>query len=147
MKLQGKDRNINDHSVYNTTDLDYKFNTGLLKHDVIAGIDLSHETYSNQSLHRRPPRASRRTRSRSCRSLDPPYTPRPATTQAVATNLAESSANGIGIYANDTVSLGQHWKVIGGLRWDRFQAQIHNTINLPSLRESDQLLHQRARAA
>jgi catecholate siderophore receptor len=29
------------------------------------------------------------------------------------------------------MSLGQHWKVIGGLRWDRFQAQIHNTISLP----------------
>ncbi len=25
-------------------------------------------------------------------------------------------------YANDTVSLGQYWKVVGGLRWDRFEA-------------------------
>ena len=52
--------------------------------------------------------------------------------KTVATNLAESSANGIGIYANDTVSLGEHWKLVGGVRWDRFEASIHNSINVPS---------------
>ncbi|MFL6637148.1 MAG: TonB-dependent receptor, partial [Paraburkholderia graminis] len=50
VKLQGKDRNINDHSVYNSTDVEAKFNTGFIKHEVVAGVDLSHETYSNQSF-------------------------------------------------------------------------------------------------
>jgi catecholate siderophore receptor len=131
VKLQGKDRNINDHSVYNTTDIDYKFITGPLKHEVIAGVDLSHETYSNQSFTATTPGLPSNTIA-IVPLLNPQYTTRPANTKELATNLAESSANGIGIYANDTVSIGQYWKVVGGVRWDRYEASINNTINLPS---------------
>ncbi|SAL77531.1 TonB-dependent siderophore receptor [Caballeronia choica] len=131
VKLQGKDRNINDHSVYNTTDLEAKFATGFVKHDVIAGVDLSHETYSNQSFTSTGTGLTSNTIA-VVPLVDPPYTPRPTTTKTVATNLAESSANGIGIYANDTVSLGDYWKLVGGVRWDRYEASIHNSINVPS---------------
>ncbi len=131
VKLQGKDRNINDHSVYNTTDIDYKFNTGFLKHEVIAGVDLSHETYSNQSFTATTPGLPSNTIA-IVPLLNLQYTTRPANTREVATNLAESSANGVGIYANDTVSIGQYWKVVGGLRWDRYEASIKNTLNAPS---------------
>jgi catecholate siderophore receptor len=37
----------------------------------------------------------------------------------------------VGIYANDTISIGQHWKVVGGVRWDRYEASIKNTVSLP----------------
>ena len=144
VKLQGKDRNINDHSLYNTTDLDAKFNTGFIKHDVIAGVDLSHETYSNQSYTSTAPGLPSNTIA-IVPLLNPQYTTRPAGTQTVATNLANSSANGVGIYANDTVSLDQYLKLVGGVRWDRYEASIHNTINAALLRHADQLLHERAR--
>jgi catecholate siderophore receptor len=130
VKLQGKDRNINDHSVYNTTDVEWKFNTGPIKHDVLAGVDLSHETYSNQSFTATTPGLPSNTLA-VVPLLNPAYTTRPANVREVATNLAESSANGVGIYANDTVSIGEHWKVVGGVRWDRYEASIHNSINLP----------------
>ncbi|CAD6526290.1 TonB-dependent receptor [Paraburkholderia sabiae] len=130
VKLQGKDRNINDHSVYNSTDLEAKFNTGPLKHDVITGLDLSHETYSNQSFTATSPGLPSNTIG-IVPLIDPAYTPRPSNVKEVATNLAESSANGVGAYVNDTVSIGQHWKVVGGVRWDRYEASIHNSINVP----------------
>jgi catecholate siderophore receptor len=130
VKLQGKDRNINDHSVYNTTDVEWKFNTGPIKHDVLAGVDLSHETYSNQSFTATTPGLPSNTLA-VVPLLNPAYTTRPANVREVATNLAESSANGVGIYANDTVSIGEHWKVVGGVRWDRYEASIHNSINQP----------------
>ncbi|MEI6000967.1 TonB-dependent siderophore receptor [Paraburkholderia bengalensis] len=130
VKLQGKDRNINDHSVYNTTDVEWKFNTGPIKHDVLAGVDLSHETYSNQSFSATTPGLPSNTLA-VVPLLNPAYTTRPANVREVATNLAESSANGVGIYANDTVSIGEHWKVVGGVRWDRYEASIHNSINQP----------------
>jgi catecholate siderophore receptor len=47
-------------------------------------------------------------------------------------NYAQSSANEIAGYFNDTASIGEHWKVVGGLRWDRFQAEIANTISAPA---------------
>jgi catecholate siderophore receptor len=130
VKLQGKDRNINDHSVYNSTDVEWKFNTGPVKHDLLAGVDLSHETYSNQSFTATSPGMTSNTIG-VVPLIDPPYTPRPANVKEVATNLAESSANGVGLYLNDTISLGEHWKVVGGVRWDRYEASIKNTINLP----------------
>ena len=98
---------------------------------MIAGVELSHDTYSNQSF-TSTEQGCRRTRSRSCRSSIRRTRPAPATTKTVATNLAESSANGIGVYVNDTVSIGEHWKLIGGVRWDRYEASIHNSINVPS---------------
>ena len=130
VKLQGKDRNINDHSLYNSTDLEAKFNTGFLKHDVITGVDLSHETYSNQSFTATTPGLPSNTLA-IVSLVDPVYSTRPANVNEVATNLAESSANGIGLYVNDTISLGEHWKVVGGVRWDRYEASINNSINVP----------------
>ena len=130
VKLQGKDRVINDHSVYNTTDLDAKFTTGPLRHEVITGVDLSHETYTNQTY--TSTAAGLPSNTLAIASLvDPTYTTRPSSTKTVATNLAESSANGIGLFANDTISIGEHWKVVGGVRWDRYEASINNTINTP----------------
>ncbi|MEX3669429.1 TonB-dependent receptor [Paraburkholderia phenoliruptrix] len=131
VKLQGKDRNINDHSVYNSTDIEAKFNTGFIKHEMVAGVDLSHETYSNQSFATTTPGLTSNTIA-IVPLVDPSYTTRPSNAKTVATNLAESTANGIGVYANDTVSIGEHWKVVGGVRWDRYEASIHNSINSPS---------------
>jgi catecholate siderophore receptor len=130
VRLQGKDRNINDHSVYNTTDFEGKFATGFLKHDMLVGVDLSHETYSNQTFTATTPGLSSNTLA-IVPLVDPTYTTRPSNYQELATNLAESSANGIGLYLNDTISIGEHWKWIGGVRWDRYEASIHNSINAP----------------
>ena len=130
VKLQGKDRVINDHSLYNQTDIDWKLRTGPLKHEVIAGVDLSHETYSNQSYISTTPGLPSNTLG-IVSLVDPAYTTRPADASTVPGNLAQSSANGIGVYANDTMSLGEHWKVVGGVRWDRYQASIRNSVSTP----------------
>ncbi|HVE08329.1 MAG TPA: TonB-dependent siderophore receptor [Paraburkholderia sp.] len=130
VKMQGKDRVINDHSLYNTTELQTKFDTGFLKHDLLTGVDLSHETYSNQSYTATTPGLPSNTIA-IVPLLNPPYVDVPSNTQIVPTNLAQSSANGVGIYANDTISIGQHWKLVGGVRWDRYEASIKNTVNLP----------------
>ncbi|SAK97529.1 TonB-dependent siderophore receptor [Caballeronia fortuita] len=130
VRLQGKDRNINDHSVYNSTDVQGKFATGFLKHDMLAGVDLSHETYSNQTFTATTPGLPSNTLA-IVPLVNPSYVPRPSNYREVATNLAESSANGIGLYLNDTISIGEHWKWIGGVRWDRYEAAINNSINAP----------------
>ncbi|GGD66088.1 TonB-dependent receptor [Caballeronia grimmiae] len=130
VRLQGKDRNINDHSVYNTTDFQGKFATGFLKHDMLVGVDLSHETYSNQSFTATTPGLPSNTLA-IVPLVNPAYTTRPSNYRERATNLAESSANGIGLYLNDTISIGENWKWIGGVRWDRYEASINNSINAP----------------
>jgi catecholate siderophore receptor len=125
IQLQSHDRVITDSSLYNTTDLISKFNTGWLKHELVTGIEIGHDNYTNQAYTRNNlPVVS---------LIDPAYlTWNPSTSPEVTGNYANASANSLGIYANDTVSLGEHWKVVGGLRWDRYQAEISNTVSAPN---------------
>ncbi|MEJ0064095.1 MAG: hypothetical protein WDM85_00685 [Caulobacteraceae bacterium] len=60
--------------------------------------------------------------------LNPPYTPSPTLTE-VAGNLAGGKADAEGVYFNDTMSLTQHIKLVGGLRYDNYAASISNSIN------------------
>ncbi len=124
VKLGSHDRVIENHAIYNDTMLEYKFTTGFIKQDVIAGVEVGHDSYTNQSY----------TRSGLpiVALLDPAYMPTPAGIVQTPGNHAESGATSLAGYLNDTVSIGENWKVIGGVRWDRFQAHIANTVNLPS---------------
>jgi catecholate siderophore receptor len=123
IKLQSHDRVIQNHSIYNDTFVDYKFNTGFVKHDVIAGVELGHDSYTNQ--------AYTRNNLPIVTMVDPVALSSAPGVTTTTGNYANSGSNEIAAYVNDTVSIGQHWKVIGGLRWDRFQAQIANTMTAP----------------
>ena len=124
VRLASHDRVIENNSLYNDTMVRYRFNLGPVRNDVIAGVELGHETYSNQ--------ATTRNNLPVVSLLDPVYTPTPSNVYSTLGNRAQSGANEFAAYVNDTVSLGHHWKLIGGLRWDRFEAHIANTINLPA---------------
>lgn len=131
VQLQSHDRKITDTSLSNQTELIAKFPTGPFKHTLVTGMEIGHDTYENQAYSRTGagmssgmigwvPAASQSYAS----SIGPVTT--------TVGNLAQSSANIFGIYANDTVELTRHWKVVGGLRWDRFSASVNNTISKPA---------------
>ena len=123
IKLASHDRVIENHSIYNDTMAQYKFTTGFLRHDMIAGVEVGHDSYTNQAYTRNNlPILS---------LLDPVYIPTPSNVTQTVGNHAESGATTLAGYFNETMSIGEHWKVIGGVRWDRFQAHIANTINAP----------------
>ena len=70
-------------------------------------------------------------------SLDNPSDATPASLTSSVGNLAKSSANSMGFYANDTISFTPQWKFVTGLRWDRFDAEIHNSTSLPATAKQD----------
>jgi catecholate siderophore receptor len=123
VQLASHDRVVEQSSTYNDTMVRYRFNTGPIGHDVIAGTTIGYETYANQ--------ASSRGNLPIVSMLDPAYTGTPSNVTVTPGNHAESGATSLAAYLNDTVSLGPHWKVIGGVRWDRFRAHIANSINAP----------------
>ncbi|NIE68011.1 TonB-dependent siderophore receptor [Burkholderia sp. Ax-1719] len=124
VKLQSHDRVIENHSVYNDTMAQYKFNTGFVKHEMIAGVEVGHDSYTNQAYTRNNlPIVS---------LLDPVYISTPSNVTTTVGNHAESGATTLAAYFNETMSLGEHWKLIGGVRWDRFQAHITNSISAPN---------------
>jgi catecholate siderophore receptor len=123
VQLQSHDRVIQNRSIGNDSMVRYQFDTGPIRHDLIGGVELSYERYANQQYTRNNmPIVS---------LLNPVYESTPSNVTQSRGNYASSGATSLGTYLNDTISIGEHWKVIGGLRWDRFQAHISNTVNAP----------------
>lgn len=123
VQLQSHDRVIQNRSISDDTMVRYKFHTGTIGHDLIAGAEIGYEAYSNQGYTRNNlPIVS---------LINPVYESTPSNVTQTTGNYAQSGATSLAAYLNDTISIGSHWKVVGGVRWDRFQAHISNTINSP----------------
>ena len=136
VRLQSHDRVVHDKTVSNQTDLDVHFTTGTVKHDLLAGVDLSHDTYLNQSYYRNGScngtalnPATGTSGYVACEPLvEPTYTASPSTAVEQAGNLATSRANSVAGYVNDTLELLPQLKLVAGLRRDHFQASVFNTV-------------------
>ncbi|WP_019140617.1 TonB-dependent receptor [Noviherbaspirillum massiliense] len=135
LRLASHDRKITDKSVYNQTDVIGKFETGGIKHTAIAGIEVGRDIYENQTTSRNNlPILS---------VVDPAYVSTPANSVTSNGNLAKSNATTVAVYGNDTLELNKHWKLVGGLRWDRFDAELSNTVSTatPPLYSAEQTVH------
>ncbi len=151
-----RDRNINDITVENQTEVLAKFATGPVGHTLLMGIDLNYESYTNKQS----------SRTGTCNGIALPAgsvgcTPAgytvgantPGNVASVPGNYASSQAWGAGFYFNDTVQLLPEVKVVGGLRWDYYSATIGNSLNsantsgstqVPFLDQADSFLSVRA---
>ena len=137
MRQQSHDRDIFDITINNQTELRSKFDTGFLKHDLLVGLDLGYESYYNQNYFRNGNcngRALTQTTATTgfvyCTPLSSPYggdSP-PGISQQVG-NLATGQARAAGGYFNDTLQIIPEVKLVGGVRYDVYWAQIGNTIN------------------
>ena len=123
VRLEGDDAVLGDHTLFNDTDLLYRFDTGFIKHDLDLGIELGRETASDQTIlrHNLPVLPL----------LDADPVAAPPNVTASPGNLAQASANTFAAYVNDTLSLGTYWKLAGGLRWDHFRPEISDTTSAP----------------
>ncbi len=90
-----------------------KFETGLLRHDLVAGAEVVHETSKNFG---RVVIGGTPTASIGNPDPDQNFTGRIRRSGA----YTESEALSLSAYLFDTVSLGDHWQLTGGLRYDRF---------------------------
>jgi len=131
VRLQSHDRVIADSALDNQTDLISKFNTGFIKHELITGLELGRETYSNQAYSRTGSTPGLPPGYVGYTSLMNPSNADPASQTITPGNLAASAETSVGIYANDTLSLNEQWKIVTGLRWDHFKAHINNNITAP----------------
>ena len=146
VRLQSHDRVIHDKSLFNQTELDAHFDTGAVKHHLLLGGELGRDTYVNQAY----------SRNGSCDGvalggtsgyigceplLDPSYTRSPVVARTTG-DLATSRANSVAAYANDTVELTPRFKVVGGVRYDHYQASVQNSITTATvLARVDQTVH------
>ncbi|WP_150667725.1 TonB-dependent receptor [Pandoraea anhela] len=130
VQLQSHDRQITDTALFNQTDVVKKFDTGPFKHTLIAGAELGRDTYENQTYLRTGAGQSQSFLGWIPANSTAYYSNLPNVTTSTG-NFAKGSAETVAFYANDTLELNKQWKVVGGLRWDRYKAQISNTVSSP----------------
>jgi len=127
-----RDRNINDITVENQSEVEAKFLTGPVGHLLLMGIDLNYESYTNQTYIRTGSCNGIALAAGSIGCTPAGYTVgagTPGNSASIPTNYASSQALGFGAYFNDTIQLMPWLKAVGGLRWDIYSAQIGNSLN------------------
>lgn len=112
LNRQLQSRDLEDDILALQNDLTSRFSTGGVEHAVVAGVEVARENSKNYA--RTGPTAP--VADLFNPDPDAPYAG-PVTRTGART---ESQADTIGVYASDTLHFGEHWQVVGGLRWDRF---------------------------
>ncbi len=100
-------------------DATLRFSTGPLAHTVVTGIEAGQETS-------RPVRFTY-TGVPGTSLLNPNPDDLLAGTVRASTRVNTTSSM-LAAYAMDTIKLGEHWDLTGGLRWDRFDTEYSQTV-------------------
>jgi len=102
----------------NQTDLTSRFDTGSASHTLVSGVELSRETYRNAAFS-----------YTGGIPLGNLANPNPYQFYGSYTrgSLSQVETQGAALYAFDTIKLGPQWELVGGLRWDYFDAHSDTT--------------------
>lgn len=105
----------------NQTDLTVRFETGPLRHALVTGVEFGRETSSpTRRTYGNP--AVQRT------NLLNPNSDDPFLSRATVTSNVDSRVNSAAVYAIDTISLGEHWQLTGGIRYDHLDTKYAQTV-------------------
>lgn len=122
----GQIRNTKNNILVNQTDVTWGFNTGVLAHTLVAGAQISKETYHLDSgaLFRDADGTFYAVNS-ATKSPYPTtslYNPNHLWTMPmnpIITSYTDTDVNNSAVYAFDTIKFGEHWILNGGLRYER----------------------------
>ncbi|HEY0859038.1 MAG TPA: TonB-dependent siderophore receptor [Albitalea sp.] len=113
---QDRDRALRDRSVVNQTDLTLKLSAGGLQHTLTSGIELAWEQ-SRENRHVWNTAAV----DAAVNLGQPVLRARPG--ERALTRTVTTTAETLAAYVNDQVDIGAHWKLVAGLRGERFKAR------------------------
>lgn len=108
-------------TVGNLSALNVAARTGALTHDLAGGVELLRERTENRNSAQSANQPQ--TTLLSPNPDDRPFGPMPAITG----NPSRATTTTAGAYLFDTVTIGQHWQVTGGLRLDRSEVDFSQT--------------------
>jgi catecholate siderophore receptor len=125
---QMRDRTIDDSSLFNQTDLLYKFSTGPLLHHFSTGLELGRDTYTNNysswyNFNYNNGAGLPGNNSFAVFNLgqsNDMAIPTGANIYRVPASVTTDTAGTLSGYFNDQVDFGTHWKLVFGLRYDQF---------------------------
>ncbi|MCO5132708.1 MAG: TonB-dependent siderophore receptor [Xanthobacteraceae bacterium] len=109
----------NNFLVSNVSDLNARFMTGALEHNVLAGVEVSHETRDNY----------RTTFADTYRINVANPDPWVSGTLNPTTAATESKADAVGVYIQDQLKVTDWLELLGGVRFDNYKANS-NTFTI-----------------
>ncbi|MGH8665246.1 MAG: TonB-dependent receptor [Burkholderiales bacterium] len=121
----GRNRNNDDDTIFNQTDLTWKFGTGSVRHTMITGMELGRERIdrSRYALDADPNTPGTQAPSALTPFLDPdPYTRLSYTKTPDTRALGEGKT--LAFYVQDQLELSEQWKALVGLRWERYKTDV-----------------------
>lgn len=125
------------NNLYNQTDLAWSWNTGAISHDVALGLELGREDYTTRARAGLP-------------ALPPVPLFDPASVQvdfALPASLEggplssfnKTATDTRALYLQDNLKLSEHWRLLAGLRHDRFEARVSNQLTGAVLEREDNM--------
>lgn len=116
---ESRSRNADTESIINQTDMKAEFETGSLKHNAMAGIELARENNANRGYALNPA-----TVTGSSGSL---YDPNPSDsytgTIGPSSSFTHTTVDTQAFYVLDTIALAPQWDVNLGLRFDNYETK------------------------
>jgi catecholate siderophore receptor len=100
-------------------DVTAHFDTGLIHHAAVAGVEAGRETSD--------PTRPTWSQVAGTSLLNPDPSDSLGGAETITTRV-QTTALSQAAYALDTMSLGRHWDVTGGFRWDRFDTQYSQSV-------------------
>ena len=108
----------------NQTELRVQANTGPLQHNVVAGLEIGHEAVQLRRWTATRPQAS---------LVAPNYDQAPGYQDArTLTADTRTSASRVAFYAVDQIRIGQYFELLGGFRFESFDASLTNRFTANS---------------
>lgn len=125
-----RDRQVNDFTFTNQTELNAKFDTGPLSHNMILGFEIDYDSYRNQAISRQGRCNNTVLPAGQVGCVPTGFTTGFNNTLAQTWgNVASGEATDFAPYINDTIQVTPELKLVGGLRFDSYWAAIGNSIN------------------
>lgn len=132
---------VNDRrNLFNQTDLTSTFAFGLMRHVMLIGAEIGHQVTDN----RRETGYFDNTATSTSVSVISPIVGRPITFRQSASDADNHVTNTTGsLYAQDQITLWDHWQIIAGVRYEHFDLRYHDNRAGSTLRRTDEMFSPR----
>ncbi|WP_085316252.1 TonB-dependent receptor [Derxia lacustris] len=111
---QDRNRTVDDRSLFNQTEVITEFATGAIGHKLTAGAEVGTDSYRFKRTGWTPTNVN-------VNLGDPATVDRAGSTFLSSTTNTDAST--VAFFANDEVALTKQWKLVAGLRYDRYHSE------------------------
>lgn len=135
--LQGYNNATQRDNVFNQTDLMFALNTGTIRHQLVAGMELGRQVTDNFRN-----TAYFLSAGTNATSINVPLSqPRSAATVTFKQSASDANNHGVAdtasLYLQDQIEFSPQWLMVAGLRRDRFAVDFTNNRNATKIEVSD----------